>query len=185
MRKYCVLTFILFLSFTVLAQGEFEEIMAGYKMEAERQTEGYIDKMVQNGILNKEDNARLIEFTSDTMKIEKTVFLFFEDENYSTLDMKVALSYQMDEYDKLLNKYYKLLINILSPEDKIKMRDAQRLWLKYRDSETDINYNIISPNKYMGGGTMWPVVAMERTLDLIKERVFSIFQFIDCIDIER
>ena len=49
--------------------------------------------------------------------------------------MSQTISYMEAEYDKSLNKYYKKLMDKLSAEDQVNFKDAQRVWLKYRDSE--------------------------------------------------
>jgi len=49
--------------------------------------------------------------------------------------------------DTLLNQNYKLVIQKLSNEKKKKMKELQRLWIKYRDKNCDFLYNFT-------GGTM-------------------------------
>ncbi|MCL2329348.1 MAG: lysozyme inhibitor LprI family protein [Bacteroidetes bacterium] len=157
-----------------------EDELKPYKQKAENEIKSYTDKMIKSGKWDKKYDALEIEFITDTMRIERTASLI-DNERYSTADMHNTLSFRMTEYDKLLNKYYKLLMNKLSDEDKTKFREAQRVWLKYRDSEEKINSEIIAPNRYTGGGTMWPLVARGRTLEIIKERVCNFYEFIKYI----
>jgi uncharacterized protein YecT (DUF1311 family) len=159
-----------------------ENDLKPYRQKAEDAIRAYTDKMIETGKWDKDDigvNLK-IEFTIDTMRIERTAHLI-DNERYTTLDIHNTLSYKMTEYDKLLNKYYQLLMNKLTAEDKIKVRDAQRVWLTYRDSETKINREIIAQNQYMGSGTMWPVIASVRTLEVVRERVCSLYGMLTCI----
>jgi uncharacterized protein YecT (DUF1311 family) len=158
-----------------------EDELKPYKQKADMKVKAYVDQMIQSGKWDREYDELKIGFVSDTMRIETIVRLMEDDGRYSTMDMHNAISFQMTEYDKLLNKYYKLLRDKLSDDDKVKLRDAQRVWLKYRDSEAAINGGIIAPNEYTGGGTMWPVLAGLRTLAIVKERVCSLYEFITYI----
>ncbi len=180
MKNILLLSLLLLTKQWCFAQWSEEEIKP-YRQKADRAVKTYVDKMIRNGEWDKEDDAFEIEFVTDTMRIERTIAFLEDDGHYSTMDMHNSISYRMTEYDKLLNKYYRLLMNKLSDGDKVKLRDAQREWLKYRDSEEKINNEIIAPNNYMGGGTMWPLVARARTLDIIVERVCSFYEFITCI----
>ena len=151
-----------------------------YQQKADSEIKTYTNNRIASGKWDKVDDALKIEFVTDTMRIELTAS-FIDEKYYSTADMHNTLSFKITEYDKLLNKYYKLLMNRLSNEDKVKFKEAQRVWLKYRDSEAKINSEIIAPNQYMGGGTMWPLVAGARTFEIIKERVCSLYEFITYI----
>lgn len=181
MKNIIVLSLLLLLANCRCFAQWSEDELKPYRQKADKAVKAYTDKMIQSGNRDKDDDALEIEFVADTMRIERTVGFIEDDGRYSTPDMHNTLSFQMAEYDKLLNKYYKLLMNKLSDEDKAKFREAQRVWLKYRDSEEKINSEIIAPNKYTGGGTMWPLIARGRTLSIVKERVFGLYEFIKCI----
>lgn len=149
--------------------------------KAEADCKNHKTQMLESDKWDIDDDALRIEFTLDTMRIGRTVHWIEEDGRYSTADMHNTLLFEMAEYDKLLNKYYRLLMDRLSEEDKITFRDAQRAWLKYRDSEAEVNGKIIAPNRYTGGGTMWPLIAGGRNLAIIKERVFGFYEFLTYI----
>ena len=151
-----------------------------YIRKADESVKAFTDKMVRSGEWDRENDALEIAFTADTMRIERTASLL-NDEYYSTVDMHNTILFEMTEYDKLLNKYYQLIMDKLTEGDKVKFRNAQRLWLQYRDSEAKINGEIIAPNQYAGGGTLWPLVAGGRNLEIIKERVISFYGFLTCI----
>ena len=151
-----------------------------YLQKADEAVRAYTDNRIRSGDWNRENDTLEIAFTADTMRIEQTASLL-DDEHYSTLDMHNTILFQMTEYDKLLNKYYQLIMAKLTDGDKVKFRNAQRLWLQYRDSEAKINGEIIAPNQYAGGGTMWPLVAGWRNTEIIKARVISFYGFLTCI----
>ena len=170
---------LLGLSQLAVAQWSSQELKP-FQQKAEKEVTVYINRMVSSGTWDRAYDALEIEFVGDTMRIEATANLLF-GKYYTTMEMRQTISYTEAEYDKLLNKYYKKLMDKLSAEDKVKFRDAQRVWLKYRDSEQKICGEIIAPNKYMGGGTMWPLVASGRMVEIIKERVIAIYQLITYI----
>lgn len=177
--KYLLIISLLFLyGNTVFAQWSEEEL-APYREKAARIVSEFVKAQVESKTWHPEDDSLAIAFTTDTMQIEQISQLLNDDGHYSTMEMNFTLSFMLDEYDKLLNKYYKVLMKKLSTEDRIKLRDAQRLWLKYRDSEKKINNEMVATNPYAGGGTMWPLVAGERNLHILKERLFSIYELIE------
>ncbi len=84
-----------------------------------------------------------------------------------------------DLWDDELNKNYKLCMRELNEEEKTQLRDAQRLWIKYRDSEVSLFSMVVSgvPGTYYRDA---PIVLMQLTreralklegyLELLKER---------------
>ena len=74
----------------------------------------------------------------------------------------------MDEYDKLLNKYYRLLMGLLSEEGKTALRNAQRKWLEMRNLEFEFINQL-----YHGelGGTMYIPIANDVKKEFVKQRV--------------
>ena len=176
-RKGVLISILAIISHICMAQWSEDELKP-YRQKADKEVLEYVNQMVQKGKWDQNDDELEIGFTTDTMRINLVVRFLEDDGKYSTMEMHQTLSFQMTEYDKLLNKYYRKLLDKLTEEDKVKVREAQRTWLKYRDSEFKINREIIAPNSYMGGGTMWPLVASGRSLDIIKERVFSLYHLI-------
>ncbi len=117
----------------------------------------------------------IIEFIIDTCRIER---IYSEKTNidYSTLGMKESLADLDIQYDNLLNKYYKKLISKLPDSDKEILKQAQRNWIKFRDSENEL-INLLSGEKYSGGGTMQGFYSGERSLYFTKKRVGDLFQY--------
>ena len=165
---------IAFLMLTQFAFGQWsEEEIKPFIQQTNREVEKSMAKLMESKKWDTKNDALIIEFTKDTMKIETIARLLF-NEYYSTFDMLNTITYQIDEYDKLLNKYYKLLMGKLSEEKKVKFRNAQRVWLKYRDSEIGDALNAVTPEE----GTMWRLSANDRILDIVKERVCTIYDFL-------
>lgn len=74
------------------------------------------------------------EFFIDTVYLENVRKLEI-DYNGSTMGMNQATYKAEKAYDRLLNKYYKKLLDILADEDKLKKVKSQRNWIKFRDRE--------------------------------------------------
>ena len=78
-------------------------------------------------------------------------------------------------WDKEMNKYYKLLMQKLNPEEKEKLKTAQKSWLQYRDNE------ILFSNKLHTDmeGTMWLVVNAGRLAEIVKQRALELKGYYD------
>lgn len=120
-----------------------------------------------------------IEFTVDTFKIEK-VYGKRIDVDYSTKGMVNATHELKGEYDKLLNKYYKILVSKLSPSDQLVLKEAQRSWIAYRDNESKL-IGVMSKGEYSGGGTIQRMIVSSSILTLTKERVFQLVSHLSSI----
>jgi uncharacterized protein YecT (DUF1311 family) len=112
------------------------------------------------------DTARIERFTSEKMSVD-----------YSTAGMNDAITELNNGYDKLLNKYYKKLISGLEPTDKEILKQAQRNWILYRDSQIKL-IRLLSDDKYSGGGSIQTNICSADILSLTKERVIQLFQYI-------
>ena len=117
-------------------------------------------------------NDVLLEFQIDTFKIEslldKRIDLYD-----STLGMINATNDAAKEYDELLNKYYQKLLSILDDKDKPILQDAQRNWIKFRDSEFKL-INLLSDDRYSGGGTIQRIIRSAKYMDVTKTRVIEL-----------
>lgn len=98
-------------------------------------------------------------------------------DNQTTSGMVDCAIQAHDAWDKELNKYYKLLLNILSPEEKEKLRIAQRNWLAYRDSEIAF-YGTTYGNLL---GTMWQLVGAERGLEIVRQRALELQKYYEIL----
>ncbi|SHF86579.1 lysozyme inhibitor LprI family protein [Dysgonomonas macrotermitis] len=117
-----------------------------------------------------------IEFRQDTMIIEQQVTDML-NKDYSTAGMVKASVFTEQGYDKLLNKYYQMLLNKLKEEDRAILIDSQNNWAQYRDSEKQL-IRLISSDRYTGGGTIWGPIASGTAADLTKDRLIEIYRYL-------
>lgn len=110
----------------------------------------------------------------------------------STQGILASLSYGYDEYDKLLNKYYKLYRAEVKKKNKTTptgafshepnlgqdtLLEEQREWLRLRDSyETYIQKHHAHIYDINGGGTIYSIDASNARLGFLKKRVEELFK---------
>lgn len=94
-------------------------------------------------------------------------------DNYSTAGMTDCISDAIDAWDKELNKNYKLLMSVLSEEEKELLKKSQRTWITFRDNEMAFsNKMYINMN-----GSMWLIVAAQRKCDFIRQRTLELKEY--------
>ncbi len=116
------------------------------------------------------------EYAVDTFKIDKRMELEIE-KDYSTAGMLQATYNAQNSYDILLNKYYEKLLNNLKSADKETLKEAQRNWINYRNSESKLN-NLISNEEYSGGGTIQQIFIASRSLEIITNRLNELYYYL-------
>lgn len=121
-------------------------------------------------------NEEFIEFTADTFAIEQRRRLKM-DINWSTAGMNNATYDAEKEYDRLLNKYYQRLIGKLDPEDREILRQSQRNWIEFRDSERDVN-QMLTKWHYSGGGTIQTTISAWYHLEITRRRVIELYRYL-------
>jgi uncharacterized protein YecT (DUF1311 family) len=92
------------------------------------------------------------------------------DPSASTASMLKCINTATAQWDDELNKNYKLLMSVLRPEEKDKLKNSQLNWLEFRDKEfefSDAAYNTLE-------GTMWLVVKANRKLEFVKHRAIEL-----------
>ncbi len=76
-----------------------------------------------------------------------------------------------EDWDAELNKVYKALKKSeLDAKVKKQIKQAQRKWLKYRNTEFKAIDAIYDAEK-RGGGTMWGLLAADAKVEIVKNRV--------------
>lgn len=80
-----------------------------------------------------------------------------------TFDMIECSNDELSLQDSRLNIAYKNAMEVLEGESKTKLREAQRLWIEFRDANCGIYYNL-------SGGTMDSLNGVSCELDMTKER---------------
>lgn len=147
-----------------------KEILQRLTKEVEKESENYKRSIAEN------DNGQaLTAFSVDTFRIEQ-LSAKRSKLDFSTSDMNITISQMRDSYDKLLNKYYKKLLNLLRAEDKDALIKAQKAWLLFRDKESKLIWTL-KKNEYSGGGTIQHILANDAELRFLKERVIDLFNY--------
>jgi len=98
-------------------------------------------------------------------------------ENYTTLAMTECIVKAADSWDIELNKNYKILLGLLTEEQKEKLKEYQRQWIKYRDNELDFSRSFYTQMQ----GTMWIPVAARTRLNLTKQRAEELSDYISTL----
>ncbi|MGO4822125.1 MULTISPECIES: lysozyme inhibitor LprI family protein [unclassified Flavobacterium] len=175
------LLLLLLLSGTLAnAQSEITKAkLAEIKAQVEKETIKLKDSLIK---ANKGADIPLdIAFKTDLYRAEKLADKKVSID-YSTSGMTTAIVELNNDYDKLLNKYYTILLKKLNPKDQDKLKIAQRNWIKFRDSEIQL-IGTVSKSEYSGGGTIQSNIMAGRISDLTKNRLYVIKehlnQFID------
>jgi len=103
------------------------------------------------------------------------------DSNQTTYGMMECEATAQEEWDSEMNKYYKLLMEVLKPEEKEKLKAAQRQWIVYRDNEKDFATTMY----YNMEGTMWRVVAAGRLTEIIRARALELKGYYEVLTIDK
>ena len=103
------------------------------------------------------------------------------DSNQTTYGMIQCTAVAREEWDKEMNKFYKMLMDTLGSEEKETLRKAQRHWLEYRDNEVAFAGSMY----YNMQGTMWRVVAAGRICDIVKQRAVELKEYYDLLTIDK
>ncbi len=97
-------------------------------------------------------------------------------QNYTTVGMNHCIYCAEMAWDAEMNRYYKLLQEVLSTQAKIQLKTSQINWLSFRDSEFK-TINII----YDLQGTMWSNVRADARMELIKQRALVLKEYYDTL----
>jgi uncharacterized protein YecT (DUF1311 family) len=103
------------------------------------------------------------------------------DSSFTTAGMIKCEAIAAKEWDDELNKYYKLLMSVLSPDEKEKLKAAQIKWLEYRDNELKFSQTVYDNMK----GTMWRVAYASRLTEIIKHRAIEIKGYYDILTLDK
>ena len=115
------------------------------------------------------------EFQKDTARIEEYVR---NEMTGNTIDFRQKMNYLEVEYDKLLNKYYKLLMSLLDDEGKKALKAAQINWIKFQTADRELLDNI-SKQIYqnMGGGTLYHFISAPLYPYIVKDRAIELYEY--------
>ena len=93
-------------------------------------------------------------------------------------EQKEALRKMEKEWDKELNIVYQKIMKVADPVTKNKLRNAQRAWIKFRDSEVEKSYYTNNPN----GGSMGILFSLNTAVKLTEERAVQLAEMYDALD---
>ena len=94
----------------------------------------------------------------------------------STAGQRSCISSAQKLWDKELNKSYLSLSQKLSKNGKSELLEAQRSWMKFRDSE----FKLIDKYYFdVRKGTLFYVIAENRKLEIVKERALQIKEYVE------
>ena len=102
-------------------------------------------------------------------------------ENYTTKGMTDCVIKATEKWDIELNKSYKELLNLLTTEQKEKLKIAQREWIEYRDKEIEFSNQLY----YDLQGTMWIPVAAQTKLNLTRNKTIELKSYIAILNIDK
>lgn len=80
-----------------------------------------------------------------------------------TMNMLECMGSETEQQDARLNQNYKAAMQALTPTKQTQLRDAQRLWIKFRDAECTLLGSLT-------GGTIDSVNSASCFLDMTKKR---------------
>lgn len=98
--------------------------------------------------------------------------------DYTTAGMNIAVNQLASSYDKLMNRYYNKLLQLLKPEDRKVLLSAQRSWLTFRNAESKL-IGIMMQEEYSGGGSIQSNIASSSYSELVIRRTNQIFNYYD------
>lgn len=94
--------------------------------------------------------------------------------NYSTAGMNNCTNAAQVQWDAEMNKYYTLLMKKLNKEEGLKLKEAQRAWIKYRDKEFEfINFRYFEAYE----GTIYTNIAAADKLEIVKNRAVKLKEY--------
>lgn len=180
MKNILIILTTFFLTNICFSQDDLREVTKEDSINFEKSIAFSVDSLKQvlslHDYLNENDKDLTIEFQLDTFKVEKRLELYI-NQDYSDYGMKIACNNQINDYEKLLNKYYKKLLAELNTEDKETLKIAQRNWIKYREAELNLNF-LISQDNYSGGGTIQTLFVLSRNIEITKARVIEFYDYL-------
>jgi uncharacterized protein YecT (DUF1311 family) len=120
-------------------------------------------------------SAMEVNFAVDTFRIERIASMRM-NVDYSTAGMNQTVIEKAASYDRLLNKYYNLLMGALKPADKAVLISTQRAWISFRSAEKKL-ITTMAKTAYSGGGSIQSNIVNGRYAELVVNRTLKIFNY--------
>lgn len=99
-------------------------------------------------------------------------------ENQTTAGMCDCTYKALEKWDKKLNATYKTLQTKLKAKAKTNLTEAQRQWIKFKESEI----KLIDATYGSADGTMWRIVRADKVLGITKDRALSLEDLLETLD---
>lgn len=96
----------------------------------------------------------------------------------TTQDILKVYSQSYKKWDKALNNAYKILMKKLPDSDKSQLRDSQRKWLAFKESE----FRFMPQHIQRQGGSITKVISAQRKVSFIRNRVIELEAYIFIYD---
>lgn len=178
--RSAVLLTCFFISFNLSAQ---ERSLKSFEQEYKDAIEAYKKDLEKEAYESPWDKSLTVEYETDLYKAEKYE-IYITGSSGTTLSMLEGKRVAYEYYDMLLNKYYQKLLNRLQPQDQEILKQSQRNWMAFRDSESKLSY-LITDFHYSGGGSLEKVTDSARDVEVVKTRLEDIFRYLQrCISVE-
>jgi uncharacterized protein YecT (DUF1311 family) len=91
-----------------------------------------------------------------------------------TVSMRQCIADELHLQDLRLNRYYKRVMSRLTGEQKGRLREAQRLWIRYRDANCGFYGGLT-------GGSMDIILAGDCTLEMTANRATELRNMMDML----
>ena len=104
--------------------------------------------------------------------------VFTNADEGNDFEQKEALRKNEEEWDKELNIVYQKIMKVADPVTKNKLRNAQRAWIKFRDSEVEKSYYTNNPN----AGSIGILFSLNTAAKLTEERAVQLAEMYDALD---
>ena len=106
--------------------------------------------------------------------IEKQVDKMIEKDP-STTGMVQATEKGRELWDAAMNKVYNQLMDALPAADKEHLKQAQRDWLAFRDSDLKLSYGVYGRMQ----GTMYRPMSVQAELEVVKTRTLQLRNYLE------
>jgi uncharacterized protein YecT (DUF1311 family) len=174
--KYLVILFII-TSWTNQGFSQPRTVSNADSLNIERHVEASIEALWASrsyGFRLTATDSLYLRFASDTLRVN-TRHRMYMDIDYSASGMIHYTYTALDEYDELLNIYYQLLMQALPENDRELLRQAQRRWIAYRDSEFALRTHM---QQFNDSGSMHALIHAGNNLHFIKSRAIELYQYL-------
>jgi uncharacterized protein YecT (DUF1311 family) len=144
--------------------------------ETNTECDAFKKKIEKEDYLSDVEKQLIMQFRIDTLRIELVEAKKMKID-YTTSGMSNTINESTKQYDKLLNAYYQRLAIKLKTADKEFLKQAQRNWISFRDSEIKL-MALLNGNTYSGGGSISTNINSIEIKELTKKRGIDLYLYL-------